>query len=188
MVGNGAIEGGRLSQIELMGHLFRRAGFGATRDELEAALAKGYEATLDDFLHPERATDLEEDLLFRSFPDFHETRKVDVAVAAWVWRMIHTQRPLEEKMVLFWHCLFATGNGKVESPLQMASQIATFRRIALSDFRTILLELSRDPAMLFWLDNQLNTKEVHNENYGRELLELLDRKSTRLNSSHLGIS
>jgi uncharacterized protein (DUF1800 family) len=89
-----------------------------------------------------------------------------------VWRMIHTQRPLQEKMALFWHCLFATGNAKVESPLQMASQIATFRRVALSDFRTILLELSQDPAMLFWLDNQLNTKDVHNENYGRELLEL----------------
>src|SRR5499426_668570 len=162
----------QLSALELMGHLFRRAGFGATRDELEAALARGYEATVDDLLHPEQASDLEEDLLFRSFPDFHETRKVDVAVAAWVWRMIHTQRPLEEKMVLFWHCLFATGNSKVESPLQMAAQIATFRRVALSDFRTILLELSRDPAMLFWLDNQLNTKDVHNENYGRELLEL----------------
>jgi uncharacterized protein (DUF1800 family) len=161
-----------LSQLELMGHLFRRAGFGASRDELEVALAKGYEATLEELLHPEHAPDLEEDILFRSFPDFHETRKVDVAAAAWVWRMIHTQRLLEEKMVLFWHCLFATGNSKVESPLQMASQITTFRRVALSDFRTILLELSKDPAMLFWLDNQLNTKDVRNENYGRELLEL----------------
>ncbi|MGH8063999.1 MAG: DUF1800 domain-containing protein [Candidatus Entotheonellia bacterium] len=172
MAVNGSEAVRQLSQLELMGHLFRRAGFGATRDELEVVLAKGYEATLQELLHPERVPDLEEDLLFRSFPDFHETRKVDVAVAAWVWRMIHTQRPLEEKMVLFWHCLFATGNAKVESPLQMASQIATFRRVALSDFRTILLELSKDPAMLFWLDNQLNTKDVHNENYGRELLEL----------------
>src|SRR5262245_9797737 len=172
MAVNSSAAGRPLNPIELMGHLYRRAGFGATRDELEAALAKGYEATLDALLHPEQAPDIEEDILFRSFPDFHESRKVDVAVAAWVWRMIHTQRPLEEKMVLFWHCLFATGNSKVESPLQMAAQIATFRRVALSDFRTILLELSRDPAMLFWLDNQLNTKDVHNENYGRELLEL----------------
>ena len=172
MAVNGSAAVRALNEIELMGHLFRRAGFGATRDELEVALAKGYEVTLEEFLHPEQAPDLEEDLLFRSFPDFHETRKVDVAAAAWVWRMIHTQRPLEEKMVLFWHCLFATGNSKVESPLQMASQITTFRRIALSDFRTILLELSKDPAMLFWLDNQLNPKDVHNENYGRELLEL----------------
>ena len=172
MAVNASAEVRQLSQLDLMGHLYRRAGFGASRDELEAALTKGYEATLEDLLHPEQAPDLEEDLLFRSFPDFHETRKVDVAAAAWVWRMIHTQRPLQEKMVLFWHCLFATGNSKVESPLQMASQIATFRRMALSDFRTILLELSQDPAMLFWLDNQLNTKDVHNENYGREVLEL----------------
>jgi uncharacterized protein (DUF1800 family) len=172
MAVNGSEEVRQLTELQLMGHLFRRAGFGATRDELEAALAKGYDATLEELLHPEQAPDLAEDLLFRSFPDFHETRKVDVAVAAWVWRMIHTQRPLQEKMVLFWHCLFATGNAKVESPLQMASQIATFRRVALSDFRTVLLELSKDPAMLFWLDNQLNTKDVHNENYGRELLEL----------------
>ena len=60
------------------------AGFGATRDELEAALAQRYEATVEAFLHPERTPALEEDLLFRSFPDFHETRKVDVAQAAWV--------------------------------------------------------------------------------------------------------
>ena len=110
MVVNGAEGGRQLSQLELMGHLFRRAGFGATRDELEAALAKGYEATLEEFLHPEQASELQEDLLLRSFPDFHETRKLDVAQAAWVWRMIHTQRPLEEKMMLFRHCLFATGN------------------------------------------------------------------------------
>src|ERR671919_432328 len=146
MAVNGSAEVQQLSQLDLMGHLCRRAGFGGTRDELEAALTEGYEATLEELLHPEQAPDLEEDLLFRSFPDFHETRKVDVAVAAWVWRMIHTQRPLEEKMVLFWHCLFATGNAKVESPLQMASQIATFRCVALSDFRTILLELSHAPA------------------------------------------
>jgi hypothetical protein len=149
MAVDGSAQEQQLSQIELMGHLFRRAGFGATRDELEAALAKGYEATLEELLHPEQAPDLEEDILFRSFPDFHETRKVDVAAAALGWRMIHTQRPLEEKMVLFRHCLFATGNAKVENPLQMAPQIETFRRMALSDFRTILLELSKDPAQEF---------------------------------------
>jgi uncharacterized protein (DUF1800 family) len=119
-----------------------------------------------------RQPDIEEDLLFRSLPDFHEQRKLDVAQAVWVWRLINTPRVLQEKMTLFWHCLFATGNSKVESPPQMMRQIATFRRVALSDFRTILVELARDPAMIFWLDNQLNTKDVHNENWGRELLEL----------------
>jgi uncharacterized protein (DUF1800 family) len=162
----------QLSGIELMGHLFRRAGFGATREELEAALEKGYEATVEELLHPERQPDIEADLLFRSLPDFHEARKLDVAQAVWVYRMINTRRVLEEKMTLFWHCLFATGNAKVESPPQMMRQIETFRRVALADFRTILVELAKDPAMIFWLDNQLNTKDVHNENWGRELLEL----------------
>jgi uncharacterized protein (DUF1800 family) len=86
--------------------------------------------------------------------------------------MINTHRPLEEKMTLFWHCLFATGNSKVEAPPTMLQQINTFRRFALGNFRDILVDLSRDPAMIFWLDNQENTNQVHNENYGRELLEL----------------
>lgn len=167
-----AAQGQPLSQLELLGHVWRRAGFGATRDELETSLARGYEATVEDLLHPELAPDVEDDVLCRSFPDFHETRKLDVAQAAWVWRMIHTRRPLQEKMTLFWHCLFATGNAKVENPPQMVAQIDAFRRVALGDFRSILVALSKDPAMLFWLDNQLNTRDVHNENYGRELLEL----------------
>jgi hypothetical protein len=69
----------QLNELELMGHLWRRAGFGATRDELETALARGYEATVEDLLHPERAPDFDDDLLCRSFPDFHEARKHDVA-------------------------------------------------------------------------------------------------------------
>jgi hypothetical protein len=72
----------QLSELELMGHLLRRAGFGGSRDEIDAALAKGYEATVEDLLHPERTPDLEEDLLFPSFPDFHESRKVDVVATA----------------------------------------------------------------------------------------------------------
>ena len=125
MAVNGSEEVRQLTEPQLAGHLFRRAGFGATRDELEVALAKGYEATLEELLHPEQAADLAEGLLFRSFPEFHET--------LWVWRMIYTRRLLQEKMTLFWHCLFATGDAEVESPLQMASQIATFRQVMLSD-------------------------------------------------------
>jgi len=87
--------------------------------------------------------------------------------------MINTKRPLEEKMALFWHSLFATGFAKLNHARVMLNQIATFRKHCLDDFRTILVELSKDPAMIFWLDNQLNTKDVHNENFGRELLELL---------------
>jgi hypothetical protein len=166
------VETGQLTDRELMAHLFRRAGFGATQDELEAALARGYEATVELLLHPEDQPEVDEDLMFRYYVDFHESRKIDSAMSHWVYRMINTSRPLEEKMTLFWHCLFATGNSKVEAPPTMLQQIGTFRRNAMSNFRDILVDLSKDPAMIFWLDNNENTKTVHNENYGRELLEL----------------
>jgi hypothetical protein len=75
MAVNGSAPVRQLSQIELMGHLFRRAGFGATRDELEAALTKGYEATLDALLDPEQAPDLEEDIPSAPSPIFMKPAK-----------------------------------------------------------------------------------------------------------------
>jgi len=162
----------QLTDLGLMAHLYRRAGFGATRDQLEAALARGYEATVEELLHPENAPPLEEDVIFRFYPDMKEARQIDPAQSLWVYRMINTRRPLEEKMALFWHHLFATGFAKLNHAKVMTNQIAMFRKYALSDFRTLLVEISRDPAMIFWLDNHTNTKRVHNENYGRELLEL----------------
>ncbi len=124
----------QLTGIELMGHLFRRAGFGATRDQLEAALARGYAATVEELLHPELAPPLEEDLIFRYYPDMKEARQIDPAQSLWVYRMINTQRPLEEKLALFWHALFATGFGKLNHAKVMSNQIARFRKYALSDF------------------------------------------------------
>jgi len=155
-----------------MAHLFRRAGFGATRDQLEGALQRGYADTVEDLLHPEAAPALEEDLIYRFYPDMKEARQIDPAQSLWVYRMINTQRPLEEKLTLFWHHLFATGFAKLNHAKVMTNQIAMFRKHALSNFRTLLIEISKDPAMIFWLDNHTNTKRVHNENYGRELLEL----------------
>jgi uncharacterized protein (DUF1800 family) len=162
----------QLTGIELMAHLYRRAGFGATRDQLEAAQARGYAASVDELLHPENAPPLEEDLIYRYYPDMKESRQIDPAQSLWVYRMINTQRPLEEKMTLFWHHLFATGFGKLNHAKVMTNQVAMLRKHALGDFRTLLVEVSKDPAMIFWLDNHTNTKRVHNENYGRELLEL----------------
>src|SRR5215216_2014491 len=162
----------QLTDLEIMAHLYRRAGFGATRDELEAALAKGYEATVDELLHPEAQPDLEYDLIYRFYPDTKEAREIDVTQSFWLYRMINTKRPLEEKMTVFWHCLFATAFNKSNHAQQVQIQVDMLRRHCLDNFRTILVELSRDPAMIFWLDNQENTNDVHNENYGRELLEL----------------
>jgi len=112
------------------------------------------------------------DLIYRYWPDLKESRVIEPAQALWVYRMVNTRRPLEEKLALFWHHLFATGFAKLNHPQMMLRQIQMFRDYGFGDFDTLLVELSRDPAMIFWLDNQQNTKDVHNENYGRELLEL----------------
>jgi uncharacterized protein (DUF1800 family) len=97
---------------------------------------------------------------------------VALHVGKWLYRMVNTRRPLEEKMALFLHHIFPVAWGKSEHGPSLYTEIAMFRRVGLMDMKTILLELSRDPAMIFWLDNNENHKDEINENYGRELLEL----------------
>jgi uncharacterized protein (DUF1800 family) len=86
--------------------------------------------------------------------------------------MVNSKRPLEEKMALFWHHVFATGWTKSEHTPTMVRHIDMLRRNGLANFRTLLLDLSRDPAMIYWLDNNENHAQSINENYGREILEL----------------
>ena len=160
------------ADISLMAHLMRRAGFGATRDELEAALAKGYEATVEELLHPGDPEDLPQDVIRRYHTEQAELRLSDGAAANWMYRMITTKNPLEEKMSLFWHSLFATGYVKLNQANALLNQIEMFRKYGLGNYATLLVELSKDPAMIIWLDNNDNHKEAINENYGRELLEL----------------
>src|SRR6478672_5604741 len=102
----------QLTDIELMAHLFRRAGFGARREELESALARGYASTVELLLQPEQQPELELDLVYRFYPDMKEAREAEVNQSFWLYRMINSQRPLEEKMALFWHSLFATAYSK----------------------------------------------------------------------------
>ena len=92
--------------------------------------------------------------------------------ANWMYNMVTTQRPLEEKMALFWHHVFATGNSKVDNCDQMLEQIDMFRQYGMGSYKDMLLEISRNPAMIFWLDNNDNHRDAVNENWGRELLEL----------------
>ena len=156
-----------------MAHLLRRAGFGPTRQEIESATAQGYEATVEELLHPETQPDLEiEDLIRRYHVDQNSLMLLESSQSYWMYRIINTRRPLEEKMALFWHGLFATAYGKLNHAKAVVNQTHTFRRFGLGKFDDILLELSRDPAMIFWLDNKDNHKDAPNENYGRELLEL----------------
>ena len=158
--------------IALMAHLMRRAGFGATRDELERYVAKGYEATVEEFLHPEAQPPWDEEIYQRSFPEYGDSPNITNNQVMWAYRMINTTRPLEEKMTLFWHGILCAGYAKVDNGRQQGLQIDMFRRLGLGSFRDLLVELSRDPAMLMFLDNVDNQKGSINENYGRELLEL----------------
>ena len=86
--------------------------------------------------------------------------------------MITSRCQLEEKIALFWHGLFATGYSKLNQAVSLTNQIDMFRRQGLLSFRDLLIELSKDPAMIIWLDNNDNHNGAVNENYGRELLEL----------------
>ena len=159
-------------EIALMGHLMRRAGFGTARGELQERVDKGYEATVEEFLHPEWFDPIDEDLLYRFLPGYEGALGPPLNQADWVYRMVNTERPLEEKMALFWHQLFATSNSKVDNPPELTQQIAMFREFGLGKFRDLLVELARNPAMIFWLDNNGNHRGAINENWGRELLEL----------------
>ena len=156
----------------LMAHLMRRAGFGATPEEIDVCIADGYEATVEALLSPEAPRSLPEDIIRRYHVDQSELRLVDSAVANWLYRMVSTDAPLVEKMALFWHGLFATGERKVNQVKTLMSQIDMFRHCGLGDFRTLLVAVSKDPAMIFWLDNNDNHTDSINENFGRELLEL----------------
>ena len=158
--------------IASIAHLMRRAGFGASRQELEERAAKGYEATVEDLLHPEEQPPIDDDILYRFMPGYEGALGPPINQAEWMYRMVNTQRPLEEKLALFWHQLFATGNSKVDNPPEITQQIAMFRRQALGSFRDLLVELAKNPAMIWWLDNNGNHNGAINENWGRELLEL----------------
>jgi uncharacterized protein (DUF1800 family) len=155
-----------------MAHLMRRAGFGAPYAELEARAAKGYEATVEELLHPETQPDLDYDVMLRYKTEWVNKNALEGQQEEWVFRMINTRRPLEEKMALFWHGILCTGHAKCENPRQQNLQIDMFRRLGMGSFHTLLMELAVDPAMVFYLDNCMSHKGAINENWGRELLEL----------------
>ena len=159
-------------EIALVSHLMRRAGFGATRSEIEELSQNSYKDIVENLLHPERVEDLEEDVLKRYNIELSYHDAYQLWSGRWIWRMINSRKPLEEKMALFWHHVFATAWYKSEHSPTIINQIEMLRQVGMSDLRTILIELSKDPAMNYWLDNCENHADQPNENWGRELLEL----------------
>ena len=156
--------------LRLVAHLLRRAGFGATPDELDQAMDKGYDAVLDELLNPSGDDIVPNDLIRRYHVDQSDLR--GGAVPYWIYRMAVTDHPLREKMCLLWHRVFATASYKLIQGRVVVSQIDMFRDHGMGNLDNLLVRLSRDPAMIMWLDNQDNHKGSINENYGRELLEL----------------
>ena len=156
----------------LMAHLLRRAGFGASRDELEQYLAMGYDGAVEALLNPSDPNNMPDDLIRRYHVEQSELRDLPGSAAYWMYRMISTSCPMEEKIALFWHSLFATGYAKLNQARTQLNQVEMFRQSGLGSFEELLVELSKDPAMIIWLDNNENHGDAINENYGRELLEL----------------
>jgi len=156
-----------------LAHLMRRAGFGASQDEIERYAEIGYEATVEKLLNVESQPPVDEYSLLRRHPITEVPGGASgPGQANWLYFMLNTKRPLQEKMALFWHHVFATGNAKVDNCNHLLDQITMFRDDGLGNYRNLLVNLARDPAMIFWLDNNENHKNAPNENWGRELLEL----------------
>src|SRR6202049_4587729 len=130
--------------IALMAHLMRRAGFGATRDELETRVARGYENTVEELLNPATQPPVAP---YRVLPSQRPARlpggQPPMGNVNWLYYLVNTKRPLEEKMALFWHHVFATGNSKVDNYDQLLEQINIFRRRGLGNYRDLLLEMAK---------------------------------------------
>ena len=162
----------RKDNRRLLAHLMRRAGFGATSSELDELSDIPYEQVVDSLLDPPDKSWMGEHLIRR----FHHEQSGMMSAFGpseyWLYQMVTTKAPLIEKMTLFWHGIFATGYPKVIHGKVLSNQIAMFRRHGMTKLDELLVELSKDPAMIVWLDNQENHNGAINENYGRELLEL----------------
>jgi uncharacterized protein (DUF1800 family) len=158
----------------LAAHLFRRAGFGATSAELDEAVKAGPGATVQRLCNPPATPEAAE---FESTSATLAQRTAATGnpqqlAAWWLHRMCNTPDPLREKLTLFWHGHFATGAAKVGKPALMLQQNDLLRRHAAGPFGRMVKAVSRDPAMLIYLDSTSNRRIHPNENYARELLEL----------------
>ena len=150
----------------------RRAAFGLPAHRLELLAEQSYEDLVEDLLDIDSKERPEEDLFERFHSEHADEENSAMAVARWYFRMINSDRVLEEKVALFWHNRFAPGNATLSKNVMMWAHLEMLRNHGMGNFRTILQQLSRDPAMIWWLDQQTNHKGAINENYGRELLEL----------------
>lgn len=157
--------------LALAGHLYRRAGFGATWDQLQRALRDGPQRTVDALLRPRAdvaAFNRQYDEL--ETPANDENSSNDLR-AWWLQRMIRTPHPLLEKMTLFWHGHFGVNAAKVNSARAVQQHLQLLRRHALGSFREMLAGIVKDAAVFLTLDAKANRKAFPDENLARWFLE-----------------
>ncbi|MCS6851265.1 MAG: DUF1800 domain-containing protein [Gemmataceae bacterium] len=158
--------------LRKVGHLYRRAAFGASWPELHDALRDGPDKTIDALLRGGPGQEEFDRLMAPLAHSLADANNGSQLRAWWLYRMLYSPHPLLEKMTLFWHNHFATSNAKVNNARYMLGQYELMRRHGLGSFRSMLLEMSKDPAMMVWLDTNTSKKGKPNENYARELMEL----------------
>src|SRR5688572_12784937 len=150
------------SDRDRVAHLLRRAGFGAGPAELDSYVKLGFDEAVSRLVNYESVPET---------PDRVAPETVGLE-AWWLERMLHADRPLQEKMTLYWHGHLTSALKEVKDPNQMLAQNQFFRSNALGSFGDLLHGIARDGAMIEYLDLKSNRKSAPNENYGRELLEL----------------
>jgi uncharacterized protein (DUF1800 family) len=153
-------------------HLLRRAGFGGSASEIGRLAAMTTADMTKSVLDYQQTANATLDGRLPTLDLASAKGPTAGAVQAWwLQRMVQTSRPLEEKMTLFWHGLLTSGLDKA-GPGQMYVQNELFRKMALANFDDLLRTVSKDPAMMVYLDTENNRKGKPNENYARELMEL----------------
>jgi uncharacterized protein (DUF1800 family) len=178
-------------------HLLRRAGFGARPDELDMYGQMSVRDAVETLVNFDAiADDVDSHIGAQGYVNvttrgqFAPQSNITDSRQRWLFRMVHSDRPLQEKMTLFWHNHFATGYTKVagtlgategarymaakasEDPGRVRGQIEMLRDNALGNFRDILVNIAKDAAMLVWLDGRTNTRAQPQENFAREIMEL----------------
>src|SRR6478735_2283320 len=181
-------------------HLLRRAGFGAPESDVNAFARLGllsFSTAVAHLVAYEAQPDDVDDLIGQvgyvgvtAQGAVSPAANINDARQRWLFRMVHSRRPLQEKMALFWHNHFATAYTKIagaagateaarmlaakpaEDPGAVKGQLELLREHALGNFRDLLVAVARNPAMLFWLDGRSNVRAHPQENFARELMEL----------------
>ena len=152
-------------------HLLRRAAFGGSVDKLQRLTSVGSQQAVETILAPQDAATFDEEAnsIIQTRLVLGESQQV---IDWWLYRMRFDPFAVREKATWMWHGHFCTSRTKVTDARLLWQQNDTLRRHALGSFADLVKQISRDPAMLIYLDSTTNRKNHPNENYARELMEL----------------